>query len=629
MITAKTKKIIKIDWLNIIIENILYGKYSQSLINHNNKLFKLIYNKFKFSLKDYKNILSFFDFNNVSYMINNGFYYYLFLPHFLNKLNLSYLILDYYNNDFYIGINDLQTFDFKKHLITYTKPSNIHTKYNNIISNIKQNPDFIIINKFITNNNYTDNIDFINFIPKLNNICKFKNYNLLSNDLIKFKKTFNFNNYNYILNNIILDNDNRIINNIDKNIQVNVITYIYVKQNKTDNISFNDNSYDDIINIKNDNKKLNSFIKHMQNKIKHKSNIIKKIDDKKIIKLIKYEINNLKNNLNDIITLKLNISKNEYISLIKKFYPYYTYLNKYNKKQLQVIYNRICKNISIKNDQNNSCYLDSLLIALFNTKNEYIENILLYSNVKKYNDNLYNKGILIQNELKHIYDIVALKKQTSVTNCSNFRKLLKSYYIDYFKINPYIDKINWTTSQNDYFEIFNIFNYIFDIPNDLHYMINNNIEYRSFIDVFPIDDLISNKTIYVDKYYPKRENIITFDDINDINYGKIIKEKIEYLKTPILFIYFNRNFNNVKKLNTTIIPSLKLKLKHNNFNLYLNSIIIHLGDVNGGHYITLYECKGLWYKYDDLLVKEELIGTFNDIINNNLYLQNLTGLYYF
>jgi hypothetical protein len=640
MIVAKTSKIIKIDWINVIIENILYGKFSSDLfLNSKNLLFKYITNKFSFNIKDYKNILAFFDFNkNISSMIKYGFPYYLFLPQFLDKLDISNVVIDYYNKEFYINIYDNQEYIFKEKIIKYNKPTNLYNEYKNILRKIKS-PKIIIINNFINNNNYTNNIDFVNFIPKLNFISKLKNYNLITNDLENFKTNFKFNNYDYILNNIIVDNDNRIINNINDNIQINSITYIYVRQNKiiNNNIIYNYdimiNKYNDYManttNANNENKKLITFIKKINHNINSKTKLIKNTTDNNDIKFIKNEIKNLKYNLNYIIENKKNILKKDYISLIKKIYPYYTYLNKFSKSQLENIYNRVCKNISIKYHKN-SCYLDSLLIALFNTNNDYIEKIYINNNnIKKYNSTLYNNGLEIQNELKKIYNIIAFKEENiNISNCKNFRKLLKTYYNNYIKIKPNSEKINWISAQNDYFELLNIFNLIFDIPNDLYYKINNKYEYRSFIDVFPIDDLISNTIIHINNFYPKRENVIKFDDITDINYGKIIKHKIEYLKTPILFIYFNRNFNDIEKIDTIIIPTLKLKLKNNDFNLYLNSIIIHLGDVNSGHYITLYECKGIWYKYDDIVNKEELIGSFKDIINNDLYIKNITGLFY-
>ena len=61
----------------------------------------------------------------------------------------------------------------------------------------------------------------------------------------------------------------------------------------------------------------------------------------------------------------------------------------------------------------------------------------------------------------------------------------------------------------------------------------------------------------------------------------------------------------------------------------MNSIIIHQGGKNYGHYTCLYECKGIWYEYDDMNVSNiNIIGTLEDIIKNDNYTENITGLFY-
>ena len=48
-----------------------------------------------------------------------------------------------------------------------------------------------------------------------------------------------------------------------------------------------------------------------------------------------------------------------------------------------------------------------------------------------------------------------------------------------------------------------------------------------------------------------------------------------------------------------------------------------------GHYTCLYECKGIWYEYDDLNIKNrKIIGSFENIIKNDDYTENISGLLY-
>lgn len=332
---------------------------------------------------------------------------------------------------------------------------------------------------------------------------------------------------------------------------------------------------------------------------------------------------------NDFIYIKED--KNYYLKMIKSYYPYYTYLNNYTKKQLEDIYNKICINKNQIKNENNSCYIDSFIYSLFNTKNKYIENILLNAPINNYNPKLYEKGLEIQNELKSIYNYINDNDNENDRNdkylCKKLRGLLQNYYNNYKETfsKSKLSKMNFISSQNDYYEIINIFNIIFKISDVLDFSINNNIEKRGFVDLFQIDYLLENEKIEIKKFYPKRLNKIFIDD----NHKPFKVENIEYLKSPILFIHFNRNYLNLNKIKTPVIPTLKIKMKNNKFNLYLNSIIIHFGDVKNGHYITLYECKGIWYKFDDMSNDRTLIGAFDEIIKNDNYTENIVGLYYF
>ena len=48
-----------------------------------------------------------------------------------------------------------------------------------------------------------------------------------------------------------------------------------------------------------------------------------------------------------------------------------------------------------------------------------------------------------------------------------------------------------------------------------------------------------------------------------------------------------------------------------------------------GHYICLYECKGIWYEYDDTNINNrKTLGTFENIIKNDYYTENISGLLY-
>jgi len=80
-----------------------------------------------------------------------------------------------------------------------------------------------------------------------------------------------------------------------------------------------------------------------------------------------------------------------------------------------------CKKIKI-NWENNSCYLDSLLVALFHRKDKIIEELFLNAKLHNYNNpDLKEIGEKIKEELINIY-----KNITSHTSCKSLRKMLNS-----------------------------------------------------------------------------------------------------------------------------------------------------------------------------------------------------------
>jgi len=553
--------------LNSIIKCFFYSQYSNDLLDF-----------------DIDNIKSFVKILNKKLLKEN---FILFIEDLLNKLDKSYISLTKFNNNFYL----------KK-----------------IIKKIKS-PNYLLIdNNFII----IDVLKKSSSIEKKFNITsKFNNYD--NNILL-------FNNNKYKLDSYITDDNSYYItkNNklsLRKFKSYKLLIYVLISNdNDNDNSKTNDKSND------NNNSK-NNGIKKIKMIIKKKEELIKTLDNKIDINKLKIEIKQY----NDILlTIKKKLTKKDYINLIKKNYPYYGYLDKYPLEQLKQIYNRKCNNIDIYYDGNNSCYIDSLMVALFNKKNPIIEEILFNASIKDYNnDNLKLIGADIKKELFKLYKKISLQDvNEDINKCINLRNLFQDYITIYRKkVNRKYDKIEWTTSQNDYTDILTFLQIIFNIPDTLKYSRNNIIENRYFLDVFPLDLFLNAyDVLYIKDYYPKYAS--TFSYIGDDNIERNYTNKIEYISTPLLFIQFNRIYND-EKLETKIIPILKLKLKENKYPLYLNAILIQqYGTVDFGHYICLYECNNIWYEFDDLKRKNIKIGSFNKILENDNYTRNITGLYY-
>jgi hypothetical protein len=302
---------------------------------------------------------------------------------------------------------------------------------------------------------------------------------------------------------------------------------------------------------------------------------------------------------------------------------------KCNEKQiLNPISNRcvnkkgiIGKKLLIQNEKihlfwnNNSCYIDSFLVALFHNKNKFFLNypLIIYKNSKL---NFLVDSINYQ--LNILYDIISNRKKNN--NCNLLRKNINLFYKKITKINSNIKIIdkneNWTNSQLDIFDLFNLFQHIYNFPNNLKFKEGNNINYSSFIFNIPIDLLINKNIIYIKKIFPS---------YNIKNNNLIITTTL--LKTDMLFLNVFRNLQTFK-LDTKIIPANIIKLPENSFNLYLTSLIIHYGNYDSGHFICLYKSNNKWFEYDDLQKSPIYLGSLNKIIQNDNYISNIVGLIY-
>jgi len=280
--------------------------------------------------------------------------------------------------------------------------------------------------------------------------------------------------------------------------------------------------------------------------------------------------------------------------------------------------------------ENNSCYIDSLFVALFNKKTEFVEKEILRAPLIDYkNEKMRIIGEKIRQGLNEIYEG---KKD----RCTMIRRLMDEYYKELIKINPKIRIIdkrdNWTTTQNDPYDVYELLSKIFKIRDTTKIITGNNYPiYTNIINQISIDVLMKDK-LRIEEIYPKYEITYNLDRANyykdkDGKYQKTYTTRTEILKAPILIIKIGRNIGS-EKIETKIIPKEKLKLRENERELKLNAIMIHYGNSKGGHYITLIKREGEWYEYDDMIGKKKRIGNIEDIIKEDKYTRNMIGLIY-
>lgn len=279
-----------------------------------------------------------------------------------------------------------------------------------------------------------------------------------------------------------------------------------------------------------------------------------------------------------------------------------------------------CPSENFLKNYSNSCYIDSFLVALFNNKNPFIEKEFLKADLKIYEiensetriiddfnlNNIITSGNTISSLLQEIYKNI---HSATIDRCYTLRSELQKFYnsINTKHMND-LNTRKFMDKQQDLNELFELFNNIFNFRKTLNFRGSS---------------------------YSKEFNFLENDFKTDADLSsKNIKDRYEenYIKSSILYIPINQldiSSTTTTKKNIGKIPE-KIKLLNNKFDLILNSIIFYIGkDGSSGHYICVYKCGNVWFKYDDQNPIKEII-TYSVIEsyidhNNNYYVK---GLFY-
>lgn len=236
------------------------------------------------------------------------------------------------------------------------------------------------------------------------------------------------------------------------------------------------------------------------------------------------------------------------------------------------------------NWDNNSCYIDSLFVSLFHSKNILIDNFITnleintstYTNFSKTDIQKLNvSATLIQSQIENIYKQLSIHHNDDKKElCNNIRNNLQNH-------NNILKIYNLKNNTTNFISTYNN-------PIDLLEYVTNNV----FINVNNITSISCDYNDYKNNNFNFDNNLIgehnMFSDINFI----------------------------------TIINPKKLIIKENIPN-YDSSLILHSIIVNtGGHYVCYYKCNNKWYYYNDTKNDKQtrLIGNIK-VVNNNILTQ--------
>lgn len=272
----------------------------------------------------------------------------------------------------------------------------------------------------------------------------------------------------------------------------------------------------------------------------------------------------------------------------------------------------------------NSCYIDSVLLALFGTKNYFIKKFLLKSELKERQTNnlicnLYDQQedlILrkkIQKNLKDIYKRIHNNKEYHDDfTCYNLRYLLR---------NCKEGKRYFTTDQQDVDEflrfLLSIFDtnvaeteqimYYYNTPDDK--ILVEHIKKNNDTIIIPIEynDLINNRLILFNDSLTKKlvdepDEEIKKDD-KKYKYRNYI---YKYIDSPYLIFTIPR-----KQINRIVKTPVELTRILDNKYLLI-SIVVFTGNIYAGHYTTYFLYNGEWLYYDDLDNFKQ-IGNFEEL----------------
>ena len=240
----------------------------------------------------------------------------------------------------------------------------------------------------------------------------------------------------------------------------------------------------------------------------------------------------------------------------------------------------------------NSCWLDSLLVALFHNNTESIKNFKdnlkpkLYNNENKIQFEQYNNEIIkliieqynIINELRVTPEI----QNKNIIRCRTIRYILEEH----------------------------------------RKLLNNpDYNYNSFLGMNSVFELLT----YL------KEFVLDTNSFNNISIKELLSfgEKFIDDSKDIQIINMQYQIPNFSMIQRYI----KENITENLNKYYLNSIIVH----NGAHYMCYYKCNNSWYFYDDMGMKISpdyrdkntrtiFIGDLNGVINHHI--EQITKLEY-
>lgn len=295
---------------------------------------------------------------------------------------------------------------------------------------------------------------------------------------------------------------------------------------------------------------------------------------------------------------------------------------------------------------NNSCYQDSVLMALFINDIQIVNNTFFGQKFKN------QQVIELQKELEKIKNFIHGQTNLKELTTKNMKSKLKALPPQLTNVEPFTKD-----GQQDVQEFLNMLFIIFNFPEtfEKHRVVTHTLTDNRQVEtknettavscIFTVDkqqlEHYSNyiQYIFAPQYFemdmnnqpPGSDLRKQFDYQNETVTSKMryetteLKYKEKDFKdiSPFFIIYINRT-----GAKTKIFTKCEIIEKVNN--VKLSSVIRHIGESStSGHYICYFKKCFRWFLYDDLSdPKIKYIGTFNDLVSQSGIQENCVLLFY-
>lgn len=299
------------------------------------------------------------------------------------------------------------------------------------------------------------------------------------------------------------------------------------------------------------------------------------------------------------------------------------FVNNHGYETKQIPYRRVnCYIIKGLPNVENSCYIDSSLVALFSHKNSFTEGLLNNKLMKttgyttcgrNAEEDLENR-INIQEQLKKLVKFVRGEIKEEDFTCGNLRLAIKKCN----EANPKSDKSQnfWDPGKKDASEFLTWILSLFSVNtaktetitygfDGSDWKITTKIidDKASIIQTIDYDSIKSEPS-FISDYLP----LTTEFEVESDQFTKR-KTIISILSTPYLIFSFAR-IDPIRKifLNRDVVPDKKIIINNKKFVLY--SIVVY----TSAHYICYFTCNKIWYLYNDLRTYITKIGTYKKMV---------------